>query len=138
VTERRTPRLRHRRSSRQTIDRLRRSPLFQACSERGLRTVAHAATEVVIPPRWAFLHEATPAHAAYLLLDGDALVFHGRVPVATVGTGDVVGEMGLVHSRLRTATVTSCRRVTALRIAYADLEQLMTDEPAVAADYAPW
>ena len=50
--------------------------------------------EVVIPPAWAFLHEATPAHAAYLLLDGDASVYRGRHQVATVTAGEVFGLGG--------------------------------------------
>ncbi|MDQ2797822.1 MAG: cyclic nucleotide-binding domain-containing protein, partial [Actinomycetota bacterium] len=69
-----------------------------------------------LPAGWPLVQEGIPADACYVLTGGEARVFHQREQIATLGAGDLVGEMALLGGGQRRATVTSSTRVTGLRI----------------------
>ena len=65
----------------------------------------------------------------FVLVDGKVTVsVHlraGEERVATLGAGDIVGEMSLLTGARRSATVTATRQVSALEIAKPALEELL-------------
>jgi len=65
----------------------------------------------------------------FVLVDGKVTVSvhsrSGEERVATLGSGDVVGEMSLLTGARRNATVVAARQVTALEIAKPALEDLL-------------
>ncbi|MEQ9690429.1 MAG: cyclic nucleotide-binding domain-containing protein [Bauldia litoralis] len=74
--------------------------------------------------------------AMYVLTDGKVTVsVHqpgGDKVVATLGPGEVVGEMAVITGERRSATVKAKGRVTALEITKAALAPLLTAEPKLA------
>ena len=55
---------------------------------------------------------------------------------ATIGTGEVLGEVGLLGRSLRSASLVSSTPVTALRVEYPDLARLLDDRPRLRASFA--
>ena len=69
--------------------------------------------------------------ACYILLTGEAGVFVGQDKIATVKSGEVIGESALKRGKLRGATVTTRGRAEVLHIDRNDLDRLLDDVPAL-------
>ncbi len=103
--------------------------MLPTLDETLLDAVRRRGREVTIPAHWCLVVEQQPADEAYVLLSGRVDVRHrGRV-LAELGPGDLVGEVGLVDRRLRTATVTTLEPVSALAIPAGDFARLRHDHP---------
>ena len=100
-------------------DQLRGFAQFSECESEDLRALTHDSVATSVPAGWAFIHDETPGDACYVILSGEAEVKKSSKAVATLSAGDVVGEVALVKSGLRTATV----------IAKTDLQLLRIDAP---------
>ena len=122
---------RRNRALNRVADHLRTRPTFAGCSREDVVALIRAGVPTVVPDHWAFLHEGTPADAAYLLLSGGARVYRDRVPVAEVRSGDVVGETALIHGALRNATVSSFAPLKAIRLENAPFRALVEHRPNV-------
>jgi CRP-like cAMP-binding protein len=76
------------------------------------------------------------ADAAYLIIDGHAEVIletpSGPVIVATVGTTEIVGEVGILGNALRAATVRAKDRLIALRISKEPFMRMVREFPNIA------
>ncbi len=105
-------------------------PRFCDLSERGMEEVCERGREVTVPKGWAFIGEKTPADTAYLLLKGRAAVLVQGEQVAELGPGDIVGEVGLRHNRLRTATVFALDPLTLLAFTQPEFDDLYDRIPA--------
>jgi CRP-like cAMP-binding protein len=117
------------REKRELAERLGRLPSLSSCSKDDLVALAEAGDVVTLPDGWAFVHEGTPADAAYVLLEGDANVLMGRTIVASLAAGAIVGEMAYLDGGQRHATVTTHGRVTAMRLNYDKLPNLLAKRP---------
>jgi CRP-like cAMP-binding protein len=76
------------------------------------------------------------ADAAYLIIDGHAEVIletpSGPVIVATVGSNEIVGEVGILGNAPRAATVRAKDRLIALRIPKEPFMRMLREFPTVA------
>ena len=80
---------------------------------------------------WPLIREQTVSDACYILLSGEAGVFVGQDKIATVKSGEVIGESALKKGKLRGATVTTTGRAEVLHIDRDDLHRLLEDVPAM-------
>lgn len=119
------------RDKRELAEQLGRLPSLSACSRKDLDALADAGDVVSLPDGWAFVHEGTPADAAYVLLDGEANVLIGRSIIASLGPGAIVGEMAYLDGGQRHATVATHGRVRAMRLNYDKLGPLLQRSPAL-------
>lgn len=112
------------------IDALRRSPVLAGLPEDALGRLAACAEPVDVPAGEVVIAEGGPADAMYLVETGELEVSKtigdADVPLATLGPGDPVGEVGLVNDRPRTATVRTLRDSRLLRIDAGAFEELLT------------
>lgn len=113
--------------------RLRQVPRFADLSEKELKQVGKAGTYLHQPANWTLMAETTPADKAYVILSGSAEVKRHGETVATVGAGDVIGEVGILEHRLRTAAVVSTTELEVVHFTRENLEKLVGDIPALAA-----
>ncbi len=70
-----------------------------------------------------------------VIVDGEAEVSHDGVPIATIGQGDLVGEMALLDESgrgRRNATVTAVTDLTVYVGTPAEFRQLLAAAPSVA------
>lgn len=85
--------------------RLKSVPLFEGLSRRDLQQLGRWADEVDIPEGKRLAHQGEFAYEFFVIEDGTADVSkEGRV-IATLGPGDFFGEIGLMQTVRRTATV---------------------------------
>ncbi len=103
---------------------------FSSLSDAEVAKIAEVGTYVTVPADWALMGEGTSADKAYLLISGEVSVRQHGKEVATLGPGDIFGEMGIVAHRLRTATVVSASRLECLHFTRDQVEQLENEIPA--------
>jgi CRP/FNR family transcriptional regulator, cyclic AMP receptor protein len=82
------------------------------------------------------MQQGDPADAAYLIVDGHAEVIletpSGPLITATVGTNEIVGEVGILSNAPRAATVRAKDRLTALRIPKEAFMRMVRECPTIA------
>lgn len=103
---------------------------FAQLSEAEVARLAQVGTYVTVPADWALIGEGTSADKAYLLISGEVSVRQHGKEIATLGPGDIFGEIGIVAHRLRTATVVSLTRLECLHFTREQVERLETEIPA--------
>ena len=81
--------------------------LFSACSKRELRLIAKFAHTRQIRQGTTLVVEGESGDDMYVLLSGSATVQRGGRKLATVGSGDAVGELAILSKAPRNATVTA-------------------------------
>ncbi|MCW2854672.1 MAG: cyclic nucleotide-binding protein [Marmoricola sp.] len=103
---------------------------LEALDDADLATVVAAGRHVHLPADWSLISEQTPADKAYLILDGEVSVRKAGAEIARLGPGDVIGEIGIVNHKLRTASVVSLSPLEVIHFTRDALEKLLTDVPA--------
>lgn len=96
--------------------RLAAIPLFSGLEDEDLAAIASAASEVEAGEGQSVATEGDFGHALYAVESGTAEVTADGKPLRTLGPGDVFGEIAVLASGRRTATVvaTSPMRLIAL------------------------
>jgi CRP-like cAMP-binding protein len=118
--------------NRQLISTLSGYRTFAGCTRSDISALVEAGGPFTLPAGWPLVQEGIPADACYVLTEGEARVFHQREQIATLGPGDLVGEMTLLGGGQRRATVTSATRVSGLRIDNETLRPLLEKHPKLA------
>jgi len=113
------------------LDRLRSLDRFSGLSDAELKKVAEAGKVVHLPGQWSLMSETTPADKAYVLLSGEVSIRKGGDTIATVGPGAVIGEVGILEKRLRTAAVVSESELEVVHFTKDDLVRLVDEIPAL-------
>jgi CRP-like cAMP-binding protein len=104
---------------------------FSKFSEEDLKRVVKASHRTSTSGPWPLIREQTVSDACYILLTGEAAVYVGQDKIATVKSGEVIGESALKRGKLRGATVTTTGRAEVLHIDRDDLDRLLEDVPAM-------
>ena len=89
-------------------------PLFAGLSEHDRQRIAMWADEVDVPEGRELATEGDFAYEFFVILDGTASVSHDGEVVAELGPDDFFGEIGLLESERRTATVTATSQLRAI------------------------
>ena len=105
-------------------------PQFEGLSTEDMQAVCDAGRAVHIPEGWSMLLEGTGPDQAYLVVSGRLGVTRDGGPVAELGPGDVVGEIGVAEHRLRTGTVTALTPLEMLHLTSNAFRRLYSDLPA--------
>jgi CRP/FNR family cyclic AMP-dependent transcriptional regulator len=98
------------------IEALRTVPGLRTQSDRDLARLAQLVDRADIPAGDRLTREGAMAHQAFLVIDGAADVFIDGEAVASVGPGDFVGEIAMLDTGPRSATVRASTRMTVLVI----------------------
>ena len=102
---------------------------FSDLSDADVKKIAKTGTYVTVPKDWSLMGEGTSADKAYLLISGEVSVRRHGDEVAKLGPGDIFGEMGIVHHKLRSASVVSLSRLECLHFTREQIEKLENEIP---------
>ena len=104
--------------------RLAELPLFEGLDEESLRTVSKAAQEVSVQEGAELVREGDYSYNLTIIDEGQAEVVHDGEVVATLGPGDVFGEIGVLSKGMRNATVRATTPMRLITLTGWDLRRL--------------
>jgi hypothetical protein len=114
-----------------TLQALRSVKLFSQCSKRELRTIARLCVGATRGEGSVLTTEGSVGRECFVIVDGEAAVqIDGRI-VAAVGPGDCVGELALLDSGRRTATVVARTPMRLYTLRTAEFRALLETSPEV-------
>jgi CRP/FNR family transcriptional regulator, cyclic AMP receptor protein len=113
------------------LEHLRRVPLFSRMGTSELERVGQLADEVEVGLDSVLAEQGSVGHEFFFVLSGRVMVLDGHTPVATLGPGEFFGEIALLESVPRTATVRAEGIVRLLVIGHREFHALMDEFPTV-------
>lgn len=117
------------------ITTLRHVALMQGLSPFQITEIARRADRIVYKPGDTIIAADAEADAAILIVSGTAERRAGPAvdgKTETLPAGAILGEMAMLIDTRHSSTVIAVTQVRALRIAKAEMHELMAEEPAIA------
>ena len=102
-------------------------PTFTDAPQSLLAAMVDLGHVVQVRPSWAILSEKTAPEKAYVLLRGEVDVRRSHVELGRCRSGEILGELGIVHHRLRSATVVTATPATVLHLDRRVFERLQAE-----------
>lgn len=117
-----------------TVERvalLRRVRLFAETPDRALAGLAQVVTEVEVPAGATVMHEGAVEDWLYVVVDGELEVLR-EDRRATIGAGEVVGELAVLDPMPRSATVRAVTDSLLFRLDKAAFDEAVDERPEIA------
>ena len=120
----------------QSIDLLSRVPLFSELSREELERISRVSVARSFPAGVRVFHEGDHSDACYLVRTGDLRVTRehpdGRaIALATLGPGDIFGELAMLDGEARSASVETLTDAELLALPAGDVRRLLADHPDI-------
>jgi CRP/FNR family transcriptional regulator, cyclic AMP receptor protein len=116
-------------------DDLRELALFSGASRSELAVIGRQLTRLNIAAGTVLVREGSRGDEFMIVLEGEAGVSQGGHAIATIGPGDLVGEMALLHEDRRgrrNATVTALSDMVIYAGSPSEFRQILDAAPSVA------
>ena len=110
---------------------LKRTRLLESLPDDTLKELIGACRGVSLVPGEALCHEGEVGHAMYVVLSGNLVVSRSGKQIAIGSPGDCFGEMALIESRERAATLRALDDTLVLEIPRGRLPAARRVEPRV-------
>jgi CRP-like cAMP-binding protein len=114
------------------VERLRLLPLFGELDHHDLSQLLRWVREVSFADGDVLFEQGAMPHDLFVIEEGSVEVLRDGRPVATVGPGEVVGEMALLKLERRWATVVAAGHVRAVALGADDLTSMSEQMPELA------
>lgn len=114
------------------LESLKNVPLFSACSKKELEKVAKATDEITMTEGSMVVDQGEMGREAYIILNGEVTIKRNNRKIATLSSGDVVGELSLLDHGPRTASVVCATDCTLLVIDQRRFIGVLDDVPSIA------
>lgn len=106
--------------------------LFSQIPGEDLSQIAQITDQVQFEEGDEIFHEGDPGDSLYLVIEGRIRVHRGGVEVAVLGERQVFGEMALLDSEPRSASVLAVTDLTLLKIARDDFNEILAEKAEIA------
>ena len=113
------------------LELLRHVPLFAGCTKKELGEISTLADELSFPDGTTLITEGKQGHEFFLLIEGEVEVRMKGRKVKSLANGAFFGEMALVSSLPRNATVTAVSPVRVLVVHEQAFRRLLRDSPSI-------
>jgi len=120
----------------ESVELLSRVPLFSELSREELERISRVSIARSFPAGVRVFHEGDHSDACYLVRKGDLRVTRehpdGRaIALATLGPGDIFGELAMLDGEARSASVETLSDSELLALPAADVRRLLADHPGI-------
>ena len=119
------------------VEFLRRVPLFRDLESNHLEQLAQAIQPQSFPPETTIVEIGEPGHSLFLIMEGTVQVLYpaqsADFELARLTEGDFFGEMAILNSMSRSATVRSVDSVKLMVLEKEDFQKILKESPSVAA-----
>jgi len=105
---------------------------FAGLSKDELAKLARWTFELEVPAGESLTTEGRLAHEFFVIEDGAAEVRQNGERIAELGAGDFFGEIGLLETKRRTATVTATTELRVIVMSSQEFRRMEQELPAVA------
>ncbi len=105
--------------------------LFRTIPGEELSHIAQITEEQEYDPQQVIFNEGDAGDAMYLIVDGKVKVHSGEKIFAEFGTKQCFGEMSILDSEPRSASVTALTDLTLLRIQRDDFAEILAEKPEI-------
>jgi CRP-like cAMP-binding protein len=112
-------------------ERLKSIDVFSSLSDDELNELADFAEETTISKGDKLTKKGSHSYQLFAIEDGEVEVIRGDETVATLGSGDVVGEVGVVGRGLRNADVVAKDDVKAIYFTQDQVKKMRKDVPGL-------
>jgi CRP/FNR family transcriptional regulator, cyclic AMP receptor protein len=113
------------------VERLSQVQLFSACSKRDLSRIAALTEEIEVPAGRVLIRQGDPGREAFVISEGRAKATIRGKGSAELGPGECFGEMALLHSAPRSATVTAESDMQLFVLGSRQFSTLIEDAPVI-------
>ncbi len=111
---------------------LARVPLFASCTPREIEAIEAVAQEHSYDTGQIIVTQGTPGQAFYTVLTGRVEIVRDGNSLGAFGPGDFFGEMSLLDSAPRSATIRAIEPVRCLMLSSWDFKALLERHPSIA------
>jgi CRP-like cAMP-binding protein len=113
------------------VERLAQTRLFSGLKKKELTELAKVTEDVEFSAGKVLVREGDLGREFFVIIDGEAEVTKGGERVTTLGEGSFFGEIALVESRPRTATVTAASDLRFFVLTNRSFWGLLDDNPEI-------
>lgn len=113
------------------VEALKRVPLFEGLSKKELTEIASATDDLTVEAGTVLCKEGGLGNEFFVVIDGVADVTRKGRRVATRESGDFLGEIALIATTTRTATVTARTPLRCLILTSRDFRRVLDDNRSV-------
>lgn len=107
--------------------------LFRALPGEELAQIAEIAEEVPVGSGDVVFAEGDPGDALYIVVEGRVQVTKGEKKLAELGERECFGEMSVLDSEPRSATVAATMEALLLKIGREEFKDILGERPEIAA-----
>jgi signal transduction histidine kinase len=111
------------------INGLKKTDLFEQFTEDELLGFAENVTEEHLAPGEVLFYEGAPAYDMYIILEGSLRVFKESRSITTIKAVDYIGEMAIIETKPRSATVEAIEPSLLLRITQEQFQKYFSRQP---------
>lgn len=113
------------------VEALKRAPLFEGLSKKELTELARATEDLKIEAGTVLCREGSLGREFFVIVDGVAEVTKGGKRLATRKAGEFFGEIALITTTKRTATVTAKTPIRCFILTRGDFRRVLDENPSV-------
>jgi CRP-like cAMP-binding protein len=113
------------------VESLRRAPLFEGLSKKELRELARVTEDLQVEPGTVLCREGKVGREFFVIVDGTADVTKAGERIARRSGGDFVGEIALLTTSKRTATVVATTPLRCFILTQSDFRRVLDANPSV-------
>ena len=106
--------------------------IFSDLTKDELERVSRWTDEVSVPEGYELAREGQFAHEFFIIEDGVAAVMSNGNRIAELGAGDFFGEIGLLETERRTATVVATTPMELIVMFEREFRQMEREMPSIA------
>lgn len=111
---------------------LKQASIFENTPDNVLAAVASIATEVHLLSGAELMRQGDTADDFFVVIDGELVATINGATIATMGPGEMVGELGIFNDEPRAADVTATSDAMLLSLHRGELTELMANRPEIA------